>query len=108
MPLWFALILVLPGIRLIRGAFCLLRRQTKGPDLLVSYAKAFIRFFAVVLFFNVVALFLPAPRRALSNHDFMGIWAGIAWLMAYPIFLRIWFSRKKIKDEVRSWGELKN
>lgn len=28
--------------------------------------------------------------------------------MIFPVFLLIWFSRKKIKDEVRSWGESEN
>ncbi len=35
----------------------------------------------------------------------VGIIMGIAFACAYPVFILIWFSREKVKNEVQSWEE---
>ncbi|MHC4991611.1 MAG: hypothetical protein ACYTGC_11595 [Planctomycetota bacterium] len=34
----------------------------------------------------------------------VGVVLQVLWLWAGPVFLLIWFARRSVKDEVRSWG----
>jgi uncharacterized membrane protein HdeD (DUF308 family) len=35
----------------------------------------------------------------------VGLFIGIAWQCAYPIFILIWFSRQKVKNEMQTWSD---
>lgn len=45
--------------------------------------------------------FLPALMQAMGA---VGLVFGLIWGWALPIFMLIWFSRRKIKAEVAQWG----
>ncbi|MEE9128565.1 MAG: hypothetical protein V3T84_00995 [Phycisphaerales bacterium] len=45
--------------------------------------------------------FLPALMQAMGA---VGLVVGLLWGWALPVFMLIWFSRRKIKAEVAQWG----
>ena len=46
--------------------------------------------------------FLPALMQAMGA---VGLVIGLIWGWALPIFMLIWFSRRKIKAEIAQWGQ---
>lgn len=46
----------------------------------------------------------PLPVEFFAGMGALGACFGIAWGWALPIFMLIWFTRRKIRDEVREWG----
>jgi hypothetical protein len=47
---------------------------------------------------------VPAPLMALIQAGSgFGVLVGIAWGWVFPIFMLVWFSRPKIRREVRAW-----
>ena len=49
--------------------------------------------------------FLPALMQAMGV---VGLVIGLLWGWALPIFIFIWFSRRKIKAEIAQWGQPTN
>ncbi len=45
--------------------------------------------------------FLPALMQAMGV---VGLVVGLLWGWALPVFMLIWFSRRKIKAEIAQWG----
>ena len=46
----------------------------------------------------------PMPAGFEKTVAAFGLVIGLVWACALPVFMLIWFSRAKIKDEVASWG----
>ena len=95
------LTLILPVVLLI-AAVLTCKRKANGPTLHLIWA--YLRLF-------LGALLLSAIVICAWQVDSFGVNIILKSLLrlleevSWPIFLLIWFSRKKIRDEVRSWGK---
>jgi len=92
--------ILLAVIHLI-GGITLLKRRPASMTLLLTYACLAVvsGLIACVITF-ITAGSMPAAFQAGRR---VGAFVGLLFGMAYPVFLLIWFSRTKIKQQVRQW-----
>ncbi|KKL60677.1 hypothetical protein LCGC14_2202930 [marine sediment metagenome] len=86
----------------ILAGVLMIRQRHIGRKLLIVWALLQLSWF---IWFEI-----EIPWHLIRTGDNAAIQVGqmlipLMQKFVYPIFLLIWFSRKKIKDEVRSWGE---
>jgi hypothetical protein len=105
------------AILLLVGGITLIRRSASSRGLCVTWATLKI-LYAVAN--TAVSYFLMKPvldemaqtqaQGAGMPPGFMqqmmafGMCVGFVWVLALPIFMLIWFSRAKIKEETASWS----
>jgi len=100
------------AVMLIVGGVRLTRRRASAAGLLQMYAVLRMGIVAAV---GVITYKIQQSALA-GNSDVPASAAqalavgqslfAIAWGWALPIFLLIWFARRRIKDEVRGWSEM--
>jgi hypothetical protein len=85
------------GILMVAGC-CLAKRSRFAPMLHILYAVAAL----------VLSLGLPVAHLLVGGRDIevrgmiWPVWSAIVEA-AYPVFLLVWFSRAKVKQQVRVW-----
>lgn len=112
------------AIVLLIGGIGLTRRSTRGPKTCRIWAglKMFIVVYSSIIGYLVQQAQMEAMQRMLEEDPntaaaipgffgtFMAILGpltlvlGIVWGWILPIFMLIWFSRRKIKAEIAQWG----
>ncbi len=92
-------VLVTQALLLTAGVFTMMRKSV-GRILHLIWAGIRLAFGLISLSLTMRAVAGTAPPNDLIWYLLEG-----ALLLSYPVFLLIWFSRKKIRNEVRSWGE---
>jgi hypothetical protein len=98
---------------LINGiGLCRRSASSRGSNIAWSIVELLI----LVLFMAFQAIVIKWQRDQLIAEGFnkeadqamfggaFGLCFGLVWSAAVPVFLLIWFSRRKIKDEVASWA----
>ena len=117
-----AVILGTLALLLLIGGILLLKQKKIAPTLLMVWAAlkmvagGFLNYKNYLLMQDQFAILSPtagveglgaAEAEAISNitsiSAMIGLIVGTLWLMAFPIFLLIWFNRRKIKEEIRGW-----
>jgi len=95
--------LVVLGIVLVGGGVALLYRRPSGRLLHIAWAVGILASQVVAL---VVLMLLPGAQEA-SGAKQVGMLVGACFVtvirVAYPVFLLIWFMRRKIRQEMASW-----
>ncbi|MDF1850141.1 MAG: hypothetical protein P1U85_04850 [Verrucomicrobiales bacterium] len=117
-----AVILGTLALLLLIGGILLLKQKKIAPTLLMVWAAlkmvagGFLNYKNYLLMQDQFAILSPtagveglgaAEAEAISNitsiSAMIGLIVGTLWLMAFPIFLLIWFNRRKIKEEIQGW-----
>ncbi len=96
----------LAGLLLIAG-ICLLRRSRLARRLHLGYAVPNLLLGAVglvVAISTISQVFQESDMPEVATASGMaGAFIGMAFVMVYPIFLLVWFSRRKIREQVQQW-----
>ena len=97
---WMAIVLLVAGI-------CLLKRARISRGLYMTYASVNM-VLSVVGLVIVLTVVLPTLRqgempKAAATAGTIGAVVGVVIGMAWPLFLLVWFSRRKIRQEVQQW-----
>lgn len=106
------------GVLLVISGILLLQRRELGARLAVLWAVFKIvvaAFSAVIGYFVQIEMFQkmssqqnpPMPAFAASMGRPMalaGVVIGVAWTCIYPTFVLVWFTRRRVRAEVRSWA----
>jgi len=112
MPAWFSVyqmtsyaISMGMSVLLLVAGILLLKRRPAGRTLhlvhaMISMVMAVFGAVITVMIVSRMAEGAPAPMRAAFIGGAIG---GTVFGMAYPIFLLVWFFRRKIVDEVYTW-----
>jgi hypothetical protein len=97
------------------GSISLVRRRPSARSLMMVYAILAIVMACVGAGFQIMlngeTERLAAEQGAQAPAGFgaigliIGLSFGIVLGLGWPVFLLIWFSRRKIRDEVEQWGE---
>lgn len=117
-----AVVIGLLSLVLLVGGILLLKKNKIAPVLLMSWAVlkmvggTFLNYKNYLLMQDQLEILSPSMQvegfgaaeaeafnSITSISAMVGLVGGTLWLLAFPIFILIWFNRKKIKDEVRSW-----
>ena len=108
------------GILLLVGGIGLYRRRRWGRRVLMGWAgmKMILVIFSAALQYQMAIdqaeamrnepgfQTLPAPMASLlQSFGLIGVFISVFWGWALPVFLLVWLSRRKIRDEVQSWSE---
>ena len=120
-PEWFSTYLIVSSVvgivvsvLLLSGGICLLRRRRSGRSLHVTYGILAIATTIITQIISVVFIYPPMFHSLVGSNvaeigekagTIGGIIFGAVYSLAYPIFLLVWFSRKRIKQEVATWGQ---
>lgn len=89
----------LAAVLLMVGGFLLCRRSRFARTLIVVYALVAILLSVAFPILNAIT----SPPRFRMQLLFGPIWNGTTSLI-YPVFLLIWFHRRKIRDQTRCWA----
>ena len=93
------------------GGFLLLTRRRAGRSLHIAYiVMAVLAAIASSIVMISVMDHISMPgnmpekaRQAFKTIMTVSTFAGVAMMLAYPVFLVIWFARPKVKEHIRSW-----
>ena len=113
-----SLLAAVTAIMLLAGGMKVIKRKTSAPRILCVWAV--VRIIGGLFTAIVGTMAQRAHIEAIqSEFDttpmplgpaffdvmlFVGIAVGLVWAWAPPVFMLIWFARKKIKDEVAGWS----
>ena len=98
--------IVLAVLLLVAGIY-LLKRIRTARGLYVIYAGASLVLAAVDLVLTI-AVVIPSlqesglPEAGVIGGIVAGV-IGVAIRMAWPVFLLVWFSRRKIRQQIQQW-----
>ena len=117
-----SVILGLLSVLLLVGGVLLIKQNKIAPTLLISWAilkmvaGGYLNFKNYLLMQDQFEILTPTAQiegfgaaetemfnNITSISAMVGLVGGTLWLMAFPIFILIWFNRRKIKAEVRGW-----
>ena len=117
-----SVILGLLSVLLLVGGVLLIKQNKIAPTLLISWAilkmvaGGYFNFKNYLLMQDQFEILTPTAQvegfgaaetemfnNITSISAMVGLVGGTLWLMAFPIFILIWFNRRKIKEEVRGW-----
>ncbi len=113
-PDWYAtytiaalLVQVALAVLLLIAGICLLRRSRLARRLHLGYAVPNLLLGAVGLVVAISTMsqvFQESDMPEVATASGMaGAFIGMAFVMVYPIFLLVWFSRRKIREQVQQW-----
>ena len=117
-----SIVLGLIAALLVIGGILLLKKSKIAPMLLMSWAVLKV---AAGAFFNYKNYHLMQTQFELLSGDMgtsemgaaeaeifnnvtqisatIGLVGGMIWLMAFPIFILVWFNRRKVKQDIAGW-----
>jgi hypothetical protein len=95
------------GVLLLIAGVMLLRRS--APTRVLHMIFAVIRIVITIVGTPIALMIMsgiqapPQAERMMYISGGIGVLIGLPLALAYPVFLLIWFMRRKIRDEVESW-----
>ncbi len=111
-PAWFrswsivqSLLLIAIDAVLLVGGIMLVKRRAAAAGIHFAYGWSALALTVIGVSFTLVAI--PDISGRMEEAERIALWVGLvvgtALGVAYPIFCLIWFRRRKIREEIRTW-----